>query len=121
MGTCEVGLESGAPQAVNCFLIQALGDLTLAQPCARPSVNPERPIAVGALRVLAKSHESALCDLGVLGSRRSLDQLAQRPHGDEQLRNGLAALDGRRERLLVATEAVHENGFCPLSVLNANA
>ena len=55
MGSCKVALESGAPQAFDCLPIQALSDLTRGQQRPRRGVNAERPITVGALRVLAKS------------------------------------------------------------------
>ena len=113
MRACEVGPEPRAPQAVDGLAVQALGGLALAQQRARPGVEAERPVGVAGLRVLAESRESALRELGVPGPRGGLDQLAQRPRGDVELRRVLARLHGRRERLLVAAEAVHEHGRSP--------
>ena len=75
----------------------------------RPSAQSE-PVP----SVCSPSRASARrCELGVPGPRGSLDQLAQRPRGDVELRCVLARLDGRRERLLIAAEAVHEHGRSP--------
>ena len=111
----ELGPESRVPEAVDGLAVRTLGGLALAQQCARPGVDAERPIGVAGLRLLGESREGASCELGVLGPGGGLDQLAQRPRSDEELRRVLARLDGRRERLLVAAEAVHENGVRPVA------
>ena len=73
------------------------------------------------LRVLAQPRQGARGELAVPGPARGLDQLAERPHRDEQLRRVVARLDGRPERLLVAAEAVHDDRVGPVRVLDGGS
>src|SRR5688500_7548298 len=115
---CEVGPESRAPQVVDGFAVQGLRGLIPAQQRARSGVDPAPPIAVAVHCLLVEAHETTLSELGVSRPGGSFDQLAQRPHGDMELRHILARLGGRRQRLLVSAKAVHENGSGPMSVLD---
>ena len=114
----ELGTEPGAPQAIDRLAVQALGRLTLAQQRARPRVEAQRPVGVARTRVLAQSLQTTRRELGVLRPAGGLDQLAERPHRDEQLRCVVARLDGRRERLVVVAEPVHDDRIGPMRVLD---
>src|SRR5262245_46559196 len=113
--------EARAPQALDRFAVRALGGLAPGEQRARSGVDAERPVGVAFSRRPVQSSESSLCEPGVLGPGRSLDQLAQRPRLDEQLRCVLARLDGRRERLLITPEAVHQYGVGPTCVLESES
>ena len=102
-------------------LVGALGGLPFAQQRAGAGVHAEGPIGVTPVDLLIEARERTRGELGVPRPGGGLDQLGQRPCGDEQLRRSPGGRHGRHQGLLVAAEAVHQHGVRPVRVLDGGA
>ncbi len=118
VGPGQVGPQPCAAQPLDRLAIQRLGRRARGHQCPRSGVDTERPVALAGVRVLAEPRDGVPGELDVLGPAGGLDQLGQRPRGDEQLRCVLAGIQGGRKRLPIAAMAVEEHRLGPVRVLH---
>ena len=87
----------------------------------RASMPSAQSVPAARRRLRRAARGRAARDVGLPAPDGGLDQLGQRPGGQEQLGASRARLLGRRQRLLVAAEAVVEDRGRPAGVLHADA
>src|ERR1700730_18797157 len=77
----DLHLDAAVTQALYRLTIERRGGLTVAEQCARPCLNPERPFSVGSTPRLHEPVERQRRELAFARPDRRFDQLRHRPRG----------------------------------------
>ena len=105
--------NQGPAEPLDRLTIEGLGGLVVAYQRARSGLDPEREVGAAGPGSLRQSCERLAGQLGVSQTRGRLDEFGQREHPDPRLEVVPGGLR-RRRRLLVAREAVVEDGRRPV-------
>ena len=112
--TRKRGTHPRAAQPRDRLAVQALGNVGLAEQRARARLDAERPVRAGGTADLLEPSQRAGRALGVAAACGRLDELGRHPRRHTQLVRVAYGLLGGGKRLLVAAEAIEENGARPL-------